>query len=220
MTIPVQDARGALHGAQGLYAEKGQSVPEVKLESQNPEGSFLFPVEHSDVQSYCRFWMSVPISDGVLSNVVQGYAELVRYDAVLDSSEWSARWDFANKKDLDSKSESTVRRALDRRDAEWEEHYAEWCAGRQMRIRPNDARNIARAGQLAYFRGQLSEQDQQAVLESTLRVNDSEATVNDIALAYRLDEIREFFQDPEATAAEKLEDLRLELRRMQLQPSE
>lgn len=215
------DSLGREHeAATGRFTGKLHGRPEVQL-SPSKDGTFLYPPENwSSAEEYASFWMTVPVSDAVLGNVSAGYAELVRHDAVLDASSWTAKWDYAHRRELDSTSESVVRRAVEKRQEEWDDHYAAWCAERHERIRPNDARAIARVGQLVYFSSSLPDEAQEAIWQSTLRVDNAEKSVGQVYEEYRLGELRDYFQDPEATAAEKLEDLRLELRRMQLQPTE
>ncbi|WAC50295.1 hypothetical protein [Frigoribacterium sp. SL97] len=217
------DALGNAHDTtSGRFIAREYGRPaEVELRFSS-EGSFLYPPERWEstdgdggLRSYLDFWSRVEISDGVLGNVTTGYAELIRHEASLDSSQWTAHFNSAHYKVLNGGSETAVRRVLEQRDSEWEAHFAEWASQRHMRIRPNDVRAIARAGQLWYFSGSLPEEAQTVIWESTMRVNDSETTVGRVYTDYRLEELREYFQDPETTAAEKLEDLRLELRRMQ-----
>jgi hypothetical protein len=215
------DQLGSAHDGNGLYAKKNQSRPEVQLLPTN-DGSFLFPPvsygtpgEPNDVKSYVEFWTTSPISDGVLTNISGGYADLVRRQKAVDSLEWGRFYDAQNHKALTSGSDASKATALAARADSYEKFFASWHETRPEKIKAGTARSIARAGQLRYYSAALSEADRDVIYQSTMLIGEDELTVHQITDRYRLSELRDFFQDPEATAAERLEDLRQELRRMQ-----
>jgi hypothetical protein len=209
------DQLGNTHNDTGLYAPKTQSEPEVRLVPRD-DGTFLFPpASYADLASYADFWTRVPISDGVLSNITAGYADLIRRQGTFVGVEWGQRYDAQHKIELSQGSEKSRDAALLVRTEGHTAMMAEWHATHPERIKAGTARSIARAGQLVFFRSALKSSDQAELLESTITVGDEELTIAEVAARYQLSAIREYFQDPDVTTAERLEDLRVELRRMQ-----
>ena len=209
------DQLGKGHNDRGLYTGKNQSEPEVRLEPKE-EGTFLFPpTRYRDAQDYAQFWTTVPISDGVLANITAGYADMVRRQLTSDGITWGHRYDAAHEKDLHSGSEASIAAARRAREKAYEEWVEEWHLTKPRRIRAGSARTIARAGQLYYYTAGLSEEDKELIHSSTLFVEGNDWTVEQVEATFQLRNIREHFQDPEVTAAERLEDLRQELRLLQ-----
>ena len=215
------DQLGMSHADNGLYVEKTQTRPEVHL-TPNEDGTFLFPPTQygstpgkSELGAYVTFWTSAPISDGVLTNITSGYADLVRRQKIVEGHAWAARYDVAHRSALTTGSAASQNAAQVERDRAYEEFFANWHVTNPAKIRAASARSIARAGQLSFFATALSDEDGKQVDDSTLNINGVDMTVSQIVEQYRLGELRDYFQDPDATAAERLEDLRQELRKMQ-----
>jgi hypothetical protein len=215
------DQLGAAHESNGQYTTKTQSSPEVHLTPTN-DGTFLFPPvaygtnpDGNDLNEYVKFWTTAPISDGVLSNITSGYADLIRRQKIADGAVWAQGYDALHHKALHSNNETVKNAALADRAAAYAAFEEEWHKTRPAKIKAGTARSIARAGQLGYYGAALSDEDRVTVNQSTMLIGDEEITVFDIIGRYRLLEIRDNFQDPDSTAAERLEDLRQELRRMQ-----
>jgi hypothetical protein len=183
----------------------------------NDEGTFLFPpAKYESMASYVRFWTNVPISDGVLSNIILGYADLVRQQANSVSVQWGHRYDAMNEKELHHSNATRKADAKAARDVAYNAHMAEFYKAHPVRIKADWARAVARAGQAAFFAGALSDADVEEIAAATVTVGDHEMSIRDVAITYQLSSIRESFQDPEVTAAERLEDLRIELRQMRM----
>ena len=215
MNNTTTDIHNKEHDGLGLYATKAQSDPEVKLTPRD-DGTFLFPpTSYKDEADYVSFWSNVPISDGVLSNITAGYAELIRKQLNAEKVPWGHRYDHEHAKDLHEGTEQQKDAARYRRSVEYEKFRLEWHKTYPERIKANSARAIARAGQIYYFATALSEEDRAVVRSSTLAVGDVDLTITEVVDRYQLRKLRPNFQDPEVTAAERLEDLRQELQRMQ-----
>jgi hypothetical protein len=183
----------------------------------NDEGTFLFPpAKYESMASYVRFWTNVPISDGVLSNIILGYADLVRRQADSSSLSWSHRYDAIHEKELHSSNDAKKAAAVTARDAAYHVHMVDFYRKHPIRIKADFARAVARAGQACYFASALPEEEKVEVRASTVTVGDTEMSIAEVTKLYQLQEIRESFQDPEVTAAERLEDLRIELRQMRM----
>ena len=70
----------APNGTGGEFTGRLNSAPEVDVaEANSTQGSFLFPPSRygaeNSFEEYASFWMNVPISDRVLSNLVHAYAQ-------------------------------------------------------------------------------------------------------------------------------------------------
>jgi hypothetical protein len=183
----------------------------VRLES-NDVGTFLFPPSsYSDVSEYLSFWGNVDISDGVLANITAGYADLVRRQTNLLSVDWGHKYDRENEHALRQGSPESREAARESRDAAHIEMQSEWYVTHPPRIKATWARNIARAGQISYFRTALDEARWDDIVGSTIMVGTEEITVRDANERYQLGQIREYFVDPEVSAAERLEQLRQDL---------
>lgn len=210
------DYMGREHSGNGLYTTKTQSEPEVHL-AMKDEGTFLFPpARYDSMASYANFWANVPISDGVLSNIILGYADLVRQQASSESVRWGHRYDAVNEKELHHSSEARKSAAKAAREVAYNAHMADFYRAHPVRIKADFARAVARAGQAAYFATALTAEETEEVRLSTVTVGDTEMSLREVTALYQLGEIRENFQDPEVTAAERLEDLRVELRQMRM----
>ena len=210
------DQLGNSHNELGLFSGKQQTGPDVKLEPRE-DGTFLFPpTKYDDMAHYVDFWMKVPISDAVLSNITAGHADLVRRQLDAASTDWAIEYDIAHRKELTTGSDDAIRAAKASRELAHDEFVDKYFTQHPQKIRPVDARSIARAGQLSYHRAALSPNEEEAVHEATMYLRDGELSVGDIVDRYQLGELRGYFQDPEVTASERLEDLRLELRSLRL----
>ena len=209
------DQLGKGHDRIGQYTGKNQSEPEVRLMPRE-DGTFLFPpTTYEDASDFANFWMSVPISDGVLSNITAGYADLIRRLKDVEDVQWSQKYDTEHRKELLNGSDTAKAAARAKRSTAYDAFIAEWHESHPPRIKAGTARTIARAGQLYYFANALSDEDRDTIYSSTMTLGDKQMSVDDIMTRYQTYNIREYFQDPEVTAAERLEDLRQELRRMQ-----
>jgi hypothetical protein len=213
MTISL-DQVGAAHSDAGLTLTTPVRSP-VRLEPRD-DGTFLFPpASYTDVAAYVNFWITVPISDSVLTNITKGYADLIRRQGVVVGSAWAQPYDYAHKNESTS-SKDAVRAAANRaRIAAHQVVMDEWFETHPERIKAGAARSIARAGQLFYYSSALSDEDKVEVKKSTMMVGDKELTIAEIESLYQLREIREHFQDLDANAADRLEDIRIELQRLQ-----
>lgn len=209
------DQLGKGHNRIGQYTGKNQSEPEVRLMPRE-DGTFLFPpTTYEDAADYANFWTNVPISDGVLSNITSGYADLIRRQKDFVDVQWAQEYDANHRKELLNGSDSGKAAARAKRATAYDTFIAGWHEDYPARIKAGTARTIARAGQLYYFATALSDVDRDTIYASTMQLGDREISVDDLTTRYQTSRIREYFQDPEVTAAERLEDLRQELRRMQ-----
>lgn len=210
------DALGRSHSEIGLYLRKIQSEPDVHLDPMD-DGTFLFPPsEYPDASSFARFWNSVKISDGVLSNITVGYAEFIRKEAIKAGNGWGMVYDRENEAELHHKSPDREAAADAARAKAYDAFIAEWYENHPKKIQSSYARSIARAGQLFYYSGALTVEQQDEVIASTMTLNGKDMTIQEIYSSYQLQEIRSHFQDPEVTSSERLEDLRIELQRLQV----
>ena len=181
------------------------------------EGTFLFPpATYESMASYARFWSNVPISDGVLANITLGYADLVRRQADSSSLTWGHRYDAIHEKELHHSNATKKAAAVTARDLAYHEHMAAFYRTHPIRIKADFARAISRAGQAWYFATALSLEEKREIRESTVTVGGEELSISDVSERYQLHDIRDYFQNPEVTAAERLEDLRVEIRKMRL----
>lgn len=212
--MTIIDQQGMPHGEKGLYAPKNQSEPEVHLESRD-EGTFLFPpTSYRDVQHYADFWMNAPISDGVLSNITAGYNELMRVQVNAVTGEWRRPYDIQHEKELTRGSRTDIEAATERRTQAYNDMLAGWHADHPAKIRAGTARTIARVGQLVYYTSSLSDEDAEVIRSSTVAIGDQTFTCVEAFKRYQLGALRDHFQDPDITSAERLEDLRQELRNL------
>lgn len=179
----------------------------------NDKGTFLFPpASYENLASYAHFWAAVPISDGILSNIILGYADRVRQQADSSGLQWSFRYDAKNSSALHSTSPNRKAKAeADRADA-FADHMAKFYETHPVRIPADSARAIARAGQAAYYCYVLTQEEIDELADSTVTVGGTDMSIDDVTGFYLLNEIRGSFQDPQVTTAERLEDVRLELR--------
>jgi len=181
------------------------------------DGTFLFPrSSYPDASSFVRFWQTVKISDGVLSNITVGYAERIRKEAIKVGAGWGVVYDREHEAELHHRIPAREAAADKARLEAYDEFIAKWHVHNPKSIKPAFARSIARAGQLFYYSAALSEQEQMEVVSSTMNVDGAVMTVHEINTLYQLHEIRAHFQDPEVTSSERLEDLRIELQRLQV----
>ena len=181
-------------------------------------GTFLFPPSnYKNTTEYVDFWCSVPISDGVLGNITAGYADLVRRQLNAEKVPWGHRYDYQHSKDLTSGTEQQKDAARYRRSVDYEKFKIGWYKTYPEGIRAGAARSIARAGQMCHFASGWNADDAAVIRASTLRIHSEDLTVEGIVGRYQLDKIRAYFQDPRVTAAERLEDVRQELQRIQQQ---
>jgi hypothetical protein len=184
--------------------------------TSNDVGTFLFPpVTYDSVDSYVKFWMTAPISDGVLSNITLAYDELIRRQWLSASVTWGHIYDNAHARELHNGTEKSKAEALAARNVAYNAAVEEWHVTRPKRIKADYARAVARAGQLSYYRTAFAETDQELINRFTISVGDQDMTVLEVVLSYQLGEIRPDFHDLASTSAERLEDIRTELRRMQ-----
>ena len=181
------------------------------------EGTFLFPpAKYESMASYAKFWSNVPISDGVLANITVGYADLVRRQADSSGSTWGHRYDAVNEKALHHSNDTKKTAAVEARDVAYYAHMAAFYEEHPVRIKADFARAIARAGQACYFASALPLEEMDEIHEATVTVGQEELSIFDVTKRYQLGDIRDYFQNPEVTAAERLEDLRVEIRKMRL----
>ena len=156
----------------------------MHLEPRN-DGTFLVPpASYESAAEFAMFWINVPISDEVLSNIAAGYAALMRKQRDLVQIRWLA----AAKKELklakfgfDVAGVGT----LDEHIAAWQETYPE-------RIKADEVRAIARAGQLYYYSSVVGYEA--CVGDLTLMIGGEEMSVKDIAERYQLGELRLCFE--------------------------
>jgi hypothetical protein len=206
------DQQGDVHTATGHYAARTHSEPEVRLES-NDEGTFLFPpAVYENSAAYLRFWANVPISDGVLANVSAGYADSIRRQTNLLGVDWGHIYDREHEVQLHQGSTTSREAAREQRNVAHSAMLAEFYETHPPRIKAGFARTVARAGQIYFYQASLDKADVAEVLASTVQLGSETLTVLDVQGRYKLSDIRDYFQDPEISAAERLEDLRIELR--------
>lgn len=180
-----------------------------------PDGTFLFPpFAYADVQTYADFWMNVSISDGILSNITAGYDDLIEEQANPVGTAWRLQYDSINAKELAKGDHDTHQRAMEKRTAAHRKHMAEWRAQRPAHILAVDARTIARAGQLSFHRAGLNSAGEELVNGSTMSVSGKDMTVLEIVETYQLGDLRNYFQEPEMSTAERIEGLRDDFRQL------
>jgi hypothetical protein len=214
MTSTVDQA-GDVHDIEGKYAPKSQTGPEVRLESDPSVGTFLFPpVRFDHVDHYLDFWAKVPISDGVLSNVVAGYKDLIGRQANLFSMDWGHKYDNAHSKQLHHANATTKSQALAAREEAYLSAMVDWHETRPAVIHAASARQIVRAAQVSYYRSSQSPSDAALVQSSEVAMFSSTLTVDELCEKYQLYKLRDSFCEPDSTSASRLEDLRLEIRNL------
>lgn len=208
------DQQGVAHDDADLKTTT-QSEPEMRFESSD-EGTFLFPpASYASVVAYANFWARVPISDGVLSNITAGYADLIRRQKIAESTVWGQRYDDAHDQELHHGTDSARAAARDRRSKAYDDYMQKWHETYPEKIKAGSARSVARAAQAYFYSGVLVEAEREEIYSATILLSANQVTIADVADLYQLHRIRDFFQDPDVTAAERLEDIRVELRNMQ-----
>jgi hypothetical protein len=210
------DQHGDAHDVSGQYATKTQSEPEVHLGQPASEGTFLFPpASYESVAQYTDFWANAPISDGVLSNITAGYADLIRRQANLLSVDWGHKYDAEHSRELHHGSKASMDAARKHREDAYLDHLAGWYISHPPKVKAGTARTVARAAQTVYFSSAFSDPNDRAEIQSsTMDLAGEILSVRDIVARYQMDKLRDYFQDPDVTTAERLEDLRIELQRM------
>ena len=210
------DQHGDAHDVSGQYALKSQSEPEVHLSPPEAEGTFLFPpASYTGTDQFLTFWGNVQITDGVLSNITAGYAELIRRQANLISVDWGHKYDAVHKNDLHHGSKASQDEAAVTREKAYVSHLAEWYKTHPMKIKAGTARPVARAMQMFYYSSAFKDQsDMVEVQSATVEVLGEVLTTRQVTDVYQGGSLRDYFQDPSVTTAERMEDLRIELQRM------
>lgn len=183
---------------------------------QANDGTFLFPpYSYADVEDFAQFWLSVPISDGILANIRAGYADRNRQELDLYSTKWAVAYDREHQRDLFKGSASRQAKADADRVEAYDAARKAWSEQNPMVISPPHARAIARAGQMSFYSWMLGEQGSAEIDDATLWIGYTQMTVAEIVATYRLEYLRAHFQDPQVMASELLEDIRIELRKLQ-----
>lgn len=210
------DVNNASHDDLGLVESKGQTGPEVRLEPRD-EGSFLYPPETcANLEAYTNFWLNVPIPESILGNVCAGYDDLIRGLRDAERLRWMAAYDRENGASLHHKDPSIALAAAEERELADYMHIDNWHReNHPSQLPPTAIRSVVRAGQMAWYRYLLPEEDQERVLDMTFLVRQTDMPISKMVHRYLLSDLRDSFRDPEITASERLEDIRLELRRLQ-----
>ena len=186
----------------------------MRLEPSD-EGTFLFPpARYTSVAAYAEFWAKVPISDGILANVTAGYAKMIHLQKTLEEIEWVRSYDRAHKLGVKGPASKKMMDAYIGRPAACAAHLAEWHKPFPEGIKADMVRNIARAGQVSFFRSAFDPAGQAEIMAWTILVGDEYLSVLDVEKRYQLGCLRPYFQDPDRTAA-ALEVVRVERPRMQ-----
>ncbi|TFD72140.1 hypothetical protein [Cryobacterium sp. Hb1] len=181
------------------------------------EGTFLFPPEeYPDAAAYLQFWNTVPISDGVLANISAARAELLRKRSIATGVSWGQTYDAKNALELHHKNPRREAIADAARAVAYEAHMTEWWGDTPKEIDPSFARRVARTGQMYWYRTCLSEEDQLEVEKTTVYMGGKDLTLGRACGRYLLNEIRASFREPATTMAELLDDVRVEIQRLQV----
>jgi hypothetical protein len=180
------------------------------------EGTFLFPPEkYPDAAAYLQFWNTVPISDGILANISAARAELLRKRSIATGVSWGHIYDAKNTLELHHKNPRREAIADAARAVAYEAHMTEWWGDKPKEIYPQVARRIVRAGQMFWYQYSLDEEDRMEVLTTTVRFGGKDLTLEQACDRYNLGEIRTSFREPAVTAADLLDDVRVEIQRLQ-----
>ena len=208
--VPADDPAGT----GGQWAEKAQSTPEAHLATV--VGSFLFPPLNygpNGVVDYIEFWESAPISDRVLSNLIEVYranreewlgANLDRWSSVFSNSVETAEWLRKKKPDSNQiRARHEAARLVELRRLEAERPAAT--------ISSQTARSVARAAQMYRCAGALTDEEKERVdNHPVMMTRDSKPwTVKGIWADYHLDEIDDrALVDQDLAVAVELRELR------------
>lgn len=209
------DANGDIHDAAGRYAGRTHGIPAESL-TYEQRGTFLYPpLEYAGANDYIEFWSNVPISDGVLSNIRAGYAEAVRKDLDHALFVWAREYDAKHSRALQSPLDKKREKALEERQAAGDAYRVEYMKGAPERLHPTQTRTIARVGQMINNIQILNQDDADAVRSHRVQLGPGwTPTVEEVDELFQLGRIYEYFEDPDVTASERLEDVRLEIRGM------
>ena len=208
--VPADDPAGT----GGQWAEKTQSTPEAHLATV--VGSFLFPPLNygpNGVEDYIEFWESAPISDRVLSNLIEVYranreewlgAGLDRWSRIFSNSVETAEWLRKKKPDSNQiRDRHNAARLVELRRLEAERPTAV--------ISSQTARSVARAAQMYRCAGALTDDDKALVdNHPVMMTRDSEPwTVKEIWTGFHLDEIDDrSLVDQDVSVTVELRELR------------
>ncbi|WP_159604623.1 hypothetical protein [Agromyces humi] len=215
MTLTV-DRNHMIHGGNGQYSGKVQTGadPQVLIQLSS-KGTFLYPQgPFRDVDEYLAFWTSVDIPDRILGNIALGYREDVKRRHYLAELEWRDLYDSANRSELTHKHDARVRSAQAARDEAWALYEDEWWSSHPLKIRTIFLREVAIAGQMSLCRSLLPKDVEDRVFDVKFRLDEDDLTVREIVDLYHLDRIRGYFDEPEITAVERIEELREEINRL------
>ncbi len=177
----------------------------------NRTGTFLFPPRPRSAQQLIRFWTEVEIEDAVLETLSLGYerwadgwqrAQVSKWlDEVYLPSQKIDRYKYRAGQINEAQRQAIAAAVGDYRRSSLEPVHPE-------RIPAMDARTVARAGQMWFYAGALSEEDQQLVDEHSVLVGDRPESVAQVVDRYNLRGIRDWFAGPTRAIVESLEQQR------------
>lgn len=152
----------------GRFGEKRHGAPEVSLAAAtNDEFSFKYPPRtFASAQEYVDFWMSTPVPEGVLDNLLSAYNTRRDYKLNDRLDEWAEQYDNDpnNVRYAHEDWRGFQRRRGEARQAVVKEFEADW----PTQIPSQVAREVARAGQIMTMGTFMPKADRDAAAETAM----------------------------------------------------
>lgn len=193
----------------GQWAPRTRSEADVNLplsdEDYNATGTFLFPPAPRSYEQFVDFWENVSVGDDILSSISVGYETWVEKEHDRRWEQHSLGWLHKNRIKKSTLGDDSYNQQL--LDAEYTRWLAEFSDVHPPEIPAQDARQIARAGQMAHNSRFLPAEDAERAMEHVIQLSGGQRTVQQLNDAFVLVILRDHFAKPEALVLRKLDEL-------------
>ena len=200
----------------GQFAGRTYSDSAISLvtdEEYNQTGTFLFPPRTRSATQHIAFWETCPIPDEVLENISLGYEKWAHdwqdtkiQQWLMDSYYPSMRIDkWQGNINNISTAQIAAREAAATAYAK-----AELDPIYSKTIDSIDVRDVARAGQLYYYAGDLTDEERVMVDSTVINLRRGPMTVEEVVNKFNLGRIRPFFAGQTRAIVESLDQIRVE----------
>lgn len=201
----------------GEFAERSYADADIHLGMSdldyNMTGTFLFPPRPRNAEQHIAFWESCDVDDSVLENICLGYEKWAFNWHDEQQRQWLFdTWYPENGIDPHKGQGNNISKAqIEAREAAADEYSdTVLTAVHPRKIVATDARQIARAGQMYYYSGDLNAADCETVEQRQVPLRDETLTVKEIVTKYNLSGIRDFFAGSTRAIVESLDQIRVE----------
>jgi len=179
----------------------------------NATGTFLFPPKPRSSAQHINFWETCAVSDDILENIALGYEKWAFAWHQGQQNIWLEE-NYYEKHRIDvlkARAGMLTEAQSNARDVAAENHSATILDYKHPRIiDPFDTRDVARAGQMYHYAGDLEVSERSLVDDYRIELRNSTLSVVDIVRKYNLDSMRPFFSGQTRALVESLDQVRVE----------